>query len=405
MKFYLAFLSSLLITFSTIKAELYVNGREVVYLDTNEILVSVTVTQGSPIINANMTGNTFNVTAGPIEVGSQTVGVSFAGATINAGTTIGGATGTVFLGGLGGGISNGVLTVDGSSVALGTNAPSTGTWILQSRNGTLAWVPASGFWGSNLSVQINQTGYAYTNIFTVSGTNDQTWTWGGGTTTLAFKVWGAGGGSTSGSGGNGHFVYGAYVITNGETLTIRVGYGGATNIDAYASGTNVWGWPGGGGYATNATSVRGGGGGYSCILSGTNLLILAAGGGGGMVGVTAGVGGYPSGTDSSGKGGTQSAGGNGSGSATAGSFLSGGSGTNGTTQGGGGGGIYGGGGFGCSACNQAAGGGASFVSSRLLIYYAVSTGLMSGDAHYGGNAALGGTSVVGNNGRVVVLTP
>ena len=372
----------------------------------NNISIGDTTVTNNVTIDASVSGNTFNVAAGDIQVATQEVAVSFSGATIQAGTVIGGATNLTLMGGIQGGITNGTLTLDTSTVALGTNAPASGSYIARSDNGIISWQPISGFWGSNLSAQVWSTPFGVTNVFTVSGTNDQFYTWTGGSTTILIKAWGGAGGAGSGTGGSGGFTMAVILVTNGMTFTLRVPYGGANNITQFMSGT-TYSWPNGGTYTTNATSNRGSGGGCAVVLHGTNIVMLSGGGGGAAGGNTGGSGGWPNGVAGSGSagGGTQFAGGSAGTAGNAGSYLQGANGlsTN-AYQACGGCGIYGGGSIG--SINSSAAGGASYLNPVYCLYggYGV-TGVNSGDPNYASSYGAGVAGAVGNNGAIIIITP
>jgi hypothetical protein len=248
------------------------------------------------------------------------------------------------------------------------------------------------------------------------------------TSTVDFKIWGAGGGGSAGGvdgegGGSGGFVAGTYILNKGLTVVAVVGGGG-----------------------TGGVSGRGGGGaGYSGVfntsVSQGNALLIAAGGSGGARSTHVGKGGGGlTGTAGDGTGGggagTQSAGGaaGAGGSSNAGSALQGGSATAGSggtafggggdgggdnasyTAGGGSGGYYGGGSGGVSS--GSGGSGSSYVGTATSTTNtsgnngSSSTGgaaVNTGDAQYpgsnigkGGNGnTSGGAGTAGNNGAVV----
>ena len=201
------------------------------------------------------------------------------------------------------------------------------------------------------------------------------------------EVWGASGGSASGTstGGYGGYSSGYVYLTAGSTLYVNVGGSGSV---AGASSTFTAGGYNGGGSANYSAGTGGGAThiafehGVLSQLNVSDLLIAASGGGGaGAFGtISGGSGGgitgnrgthysndYPGG----GNGGTQSAGGSmgsGSTSGTAGSYGQGGNGgyeggySNGS--GAGGGGFYGGGGG--SARNGGGGGGSGYIGNESL---------------------------------------
>ena len=97
-----------------------------------------------------------------------------------------------------------------------------------------------------------------------------------GVTSLAVKLWGAGGGQ---NGGSGAYIGGNLTVTPGETLTLLVGQGGqlslsGSTIPAFLGGGSGLGGSGG---AWNA----GGGGGRTAIVRGTDTIVVAGAGGGG----------------------------------------------------------------------------------------------------------------------------
>lgn len=278
----------------------------------------------------------------------------------------------------------------------------------------------------------------------------------GGVTELDAKVWGAGGGGAtyagaSRVGGGGGFAWAKLAVTPGETLTIRVGGGGAA--------ANFAGWTGTGNYATNALPSFGG---NLCgvfrgatLLSSTPLVIGGSGAGAGVAQTTTttnftagGSGGGSSGTANSvvtagysASGGTQVSAGTAGAVASsnytpivpvAGSYL--GNGTQGGRHGnypvyfgfggGGGGGYYSGGGGGAlgttaasTAVGAGGGGGSGYVpsvGSPLLASGAPAPTLTAGsgqtpagtaDPDYGLTSAGlgGGGGANGNPGRVVLI--
>lgn len=219
-------------------------------------------------------------------------------------------------------------------------------------------------------------------IYNYTG-NSQSFTVPVGVTSIAVKIWGAGGGGSDGSGGSGAFLKGTLAVTPGESYVIIVGGGGT-----YSTTVHNGGFGGGG----NAGAYGGSGGGYSGIflnsVSQANAKAIAGGGGGGgYFGDTTygGAGGATTGSNANnqsnnwtgGLGGSITSGGQGGlvGNANgtvgnAGGSLSGGVGGNNTYCGGGGGGGYygGGGGYGSNTTNRyssGGGGGSSYVSTSL----------------------------------------
>jgi hypothetical protein len=109
-----------------------------------------------------------------------------------------------------------------------------------------------------------------TQVFSYTGAN-QTWVVPTGITSVQVKLWGAGGAH---GGGSGAFVSGLLSVTAGQSLTLIVGQGGATNGGATFGG-------GGAGFSSG-----GAGGGRSGIRNSSNIeLVTAAGGGGGIMAV------------------------------------------------------------------------------------------------------------------------
>lgn len=117
-----------------------------------------------------------------------------------------------------------------------------------------------------------------------------------GVTTITVKCWGAAGGADGGTGakagGPGGYAQADIATTPGETLTVKVGGGGARDANAFQGGA---------------------GGGYTALLRGSTVLIVAGAGGGAAQGGAGGPGGASTGSDGSGiaagKGGTIAAGG------------------------------------------------------------------------------------------------
>lgn len=248
------------------------------------------------------------------------------------------------------------------------------------------------------------------------------------TGTYNFKMWGAGGGDSAGStgdGGGGGYTTGNIVISSGNVYSAVVGergyymflYWGNTSVNTVQS-TNI----GGGG--TSAQS-SGSGGGYSGIFRGTavnqgNALLIAGGGGGGAQGggvaIGGGAGGGPTGATggfwhfTAGAGGSQSAGGGGSGGT--GTALQGGTGAIATPTnnpgGGGGGGYWGGGGAISSPVHSGSGGGggSGYVGPGVNGGVTVAgSGSTTGNspAPQRGIAGTGGVNLGhGQNGRIVI---
>ena len=267
--------------------------------------------------------------------------------------------------------------------------------------------------------------------------------------TLAFYVWGAGGGKAYGSGGAGPQPGGAggraigrVQLQPGTTYSILAGNGGKSASTGYTDGKGGFGGGGGGGAESSGTGVNGsafgsggsgangsgrrggGGGGLSGVFNSTfrnagTCLIIAGGGGGGGApeSSTAGAGGGTTGQNATyTAGATQSAGGypfsnkrgDGSGSADGIQGRGGRGGYNSSAaSGGGGGGWYGGGG-GRVDTNSGDGGsgGSGYINSTYVTNSSNTQGTDTSPpsgTNYGNSAALGGTgSAGGGPGRVVV---
>lgn len=204
--------------------------------------------------------------------------------------------------------------------------------------------------------------------------SQQTFTVPAGTTSIMFKVWGAGGGGSgneSGVGGSGGFAQGILTVTPGTVYKIIVGQGGS------ATSSTVFGGGAGGTFRSSYEPANAGsGGGLSGVFLSSytfaNAIIVAGGGGGsgkcggttgggggGLVGNTGPGRGSPEG---GGTGGTQSSGGVASGTGVSGGQLAGGMGGS-EGAGGGGGGYYGGGG-GAGTCSSG-GGGSAYLHGSL----------------------------------------
>lgn len=218
-------------------------------------------------------------------------------------------------------------------------------------------------------------------------------------TPIYFKIWGAGGGSSSASnsGGRGGYTEG-FIWLEPDTL-YQVVVGGPGQTGGSTLGV-AGGSPGGGGLcgrSNHGTSWSGSGGGYSGLFVGEetheNSLLIAGGGGGGGSGPANAAGGngggFTGGTGPQidnggpGGGGTQSEGGaRGDGlgiyigydsGSTAGSALTGGKGattltTNYSAAGGGGGYYGGGGGGGNNYAGGNGGGGSGYIHPTLVSY-------------------------------------
>ncbi len=263
--------------------------------------------------------------------------------------------------------------------------------------------------------------------FNYIGSN-QIWSVPVGCTVATFKVWGAGGGGSSGIsgsqvGGAGGFSTGSLPVVGGAQYTMIVGGGGlasaTTSLGGFGGGGQDYlnGGSGGGRSAIRSmpgatdlfTAGGGGGGGYTSGPEATTLQPGGPGGGG------FGGRGNPS-LASSGYGGGPSAGGAGGTGATA-------SGTGGSQPlggnapitaghaGGGGGGWYGGGSGGVAAANNSGGGGggSGYVGSFLSAYTQAGVENIppnNSDPDYsagvGNGGNLGNPGTNGGNGKVVV---
>jgi hypothetical protein len=209
------------------------------------------------------------------------------------------------------------------------------------------------------------------NVFNYAAGATQTLVVPAGVTSYTVHMWGAGGGGSDATavGGAGAYVTGVFAVTPGETLSIIIGFGGASNATA---GTAT---QGGGGASGGFGS--GSGGGRTAIRRGGVDVVVAGGGGGSgwrsggfsTFSGTAANGLTPSGDPNRpGKGGSQIAGGaagvgSGYGNATPGTAGTGGNGA--SYGGGGGGGWFGGGGGGTSAGDASGGGGGSSYTANL----------------------------------------
>ncbi len=202
----------------------------------------------------------------------------------------------------------------------------------------------------------------------------QSWTVPGGVSSVDIECWGAQGGTSTYTGGNGGYASGTLSVSPGDVLYVYVGQSPTSTTGGFNGGGNSGGSGKGGG---GASDVRYGGASLS------NRVIVGAGGGGGGYmgssftgsngayggGLTGGTSTQSSGGWSSGEGGTQSAGGASTGciaAGTSGTFGQGGNGINGGSSyptgwgGGGGGGYYGGGGGGNCGGGVGGGGGSSY---------------------------------------------
>ena len=231
-------------------------------------------------------------------------------------------------------------------------------------------------------------------------------------TSLTFIAWGAaggGGGTGSSIGGGGGFIEGDITVTPSETLTVKVGGGGAINH-------------------VSASQPGGGGGGTGIYRSSTVLAIAGAGGagensinGGAGGGTTGGSGANGAGSTTA-NGGTQSAGGaavtgGGAGSlnqggnapssvsTAAGGYNGGGSGNGDNvthTSGGGGGGYYGGSSGGATSTNHGSGAGGSSLTAGTNTQASGGTVANAGHANYAAGTGNGVTNSAGQNGNAVI---
>lgn len=236
------------------------------------------------------------------------------------------------------------------------------------------------------------------------------------------KAWGAGGGGTQAggigkSGGGGGFAQCTCGVTPGETLTIKVGAGGAALV--YAAGLSVTATGGGlTGIFRGSTPllIAGSGGGAGICPSALDSDSGNGGAGGGSSGVTGGGGGFGGGGGSQVVGGAAGAGGGGAGN---GGYLTAGNGGIAVDQtydgygGGGGYGYYGGGGGGADSDTTSGdsdggggGGGSGYVTGvdTTLTAGSGATPANTADADYGllfaGKGGSGNNS--GNPGRIVL---
>jgi hypothetical protein len=219
-----------------------------------------------------------------------------------------------------------------------------------------------------------------------------------GCTSMAAKLWGAGGGGgqhSNQSGGGGAFVTSTLAVTPGETITVRVGAGGAPYAGGGLTAIVRSGTP-------LAAAGAGGGAGQGNTDCGCACGCGGPGGAGGPGGLNGGTGG--TGAGCGGEAGSPGAGGAGatlsSGSSFFGNGLSGGS-----KAGGGGGGYYVG--WTGQIAQTCEGGGGGGGGSSLGASITSGTGRVpggTGDPNYQSPAGYGaqGTASNGGNGRVVV---
>ncbi len=145
-------------------------------------------------------------------------------------------------------------------------------------------------------------------VFNSNSGSIQTWTAPAGVSQISLKMWGAGGGGTSG--GQGGFTSGIFSVTPLSTYNIYVGKTGPQSSSARA-------WPGGGKAGETGGKIGYGGGGYTALQNSSNnawLAVAGGGGGAGNQGTLVGNGGGTSGGDvvtgyGTSFGGTQTAGG------------------------------------------------------------------------------------------------
>ncbi len=266
---------------------------------------------------------------------------------------------------------------------------------------------------------------------------DQTYNVPVGVTSVAIKMWGAGGGGgaigvwvAGYPGGAGGFTSGNLAVTPGQVLTVIVGCGGRPG-----NATTTTGAYGGGARGCNTgTDCRygGGGGGRSAIRNATSTELMTAGGGGGggssrtwTYTQDGGAGGGLKGQDGAsgellygkGLGGAQYYGGSGgqaSSNGSAGTQFTGGTPGSHAYGGGGGGGWYGGGGGSYQESNTMGGGGGgsgyiggSGVTEATTIGGWGTTPPETRDYHYVQGIAIGGqghsSPTWGGDGRIVII--
>lgn len=279
-----------------------------------------------------------------------------------------------------------------------------------------------------------QKGAGSVNVRHFAGRTPNAVAGGSGTTrTVQIKMWGAGGGASGSTseGGGGAYASLTLSLVTGDSLGGDVGMGGE-HTSTYPGGP---GWPGGGCGGLGQTNAGAGGGGYSsCYVISSSLgldaeQLIAGGGGGGCYAAKGGAGGgtgtaqdgtIRAGTDTNGKGGTQSAAGaggaaSGASPGWAGNRRNGGRAgdcpttTNEAGGGGGGGGYWGGGGGSGSSAGTATGGGGGGSSYRASTEYTLTIGSYKtpgndGDSDRPTNAGNGATAYgTGVAGAVVII--
>lgn len=200
-----------------------------------------------------------------------------------------------------------------------------------------------------------------TQAYTTAGSH--TYTVPTGANRILVKVWGAGGRSSEVNGGAGGYVTGAYTVTAGQTINVRVGQGANWN-SAGGGASAAWRT---GGFQLIAGGGGNGGDSYTEEQD-EETVTIAIGGAGGPAGPSGTAGSIGANGSKAGGGGTPSAGGSGASGQLAGgsgsgpmNLAGGGSyswnGGSGGRGGEGGGGYYGGGGGGGDYSDSGAGGG------------------------------------------------
>lgn len=229
---------------------------------------------------------------------------------------------------------------------------------------------------------------------------------------------GAGRYATGQKSGAGGYTWGLIPVTPGETLTMRVGVGGAGAAPGLGG---LGGWPGGGSGSYGDT-IGGGGGGYSGIFRGSTPLAIAGGGGGGSGYSTGGGngGGLIAGDgNGSGSGGTQAAPGSGDfpGAQYQGGSADGGNRTVSTSNDGGGGGSGWYGGAALAGDGKSAGGGSGYTDASLLEFRTLTSPtrgvrstavpasvgeISTGSAGQGVDSVASGSAPNGNDGLIII---
>lgn len=229
---------------------------------------------------------------------------------------------------------------------------------------------------------------------------------------------GAGRYATGQKSGAGGYTWGLIPVTPGETLTMRVGVGGAGAAPGLGG---LGGWPGGGSGSYGDT-IGGGGGGYSGVFRGTTPLAIAGGGGGGtgyLVGGGNGGGLVGGDGNGAGSGGSQSGPGAGDypGAQYQGGNADGGNRSVLTSNDGGGGGSGWYGGAALAGDGKSGGGGSGYTDASLLEYRTIKSStqgarspsipaaigdISTGAAGDGVESVASGTAPNGNDGMIVI---